>query len=139
MPYSDGYPSCVSPRRGPIPSFKSTATPRRVDSRAGGVAIYVKNDVAAAVTPYNVSSTTQELESAVCCGNVCAVNTADGTVVATVYARPAFSQRDVEDFINDHLGWLLDPENDDQTPVLVVGDFNVVSRQTCNWLPSFMI
>lgn len=103
MPYSDEYPSCVPPRRAwsdffvQVDSCAGVVSDRRIDSRVGGLAIYVRNDVAAAVAPYDVSYTTQELEGVVCCAVVCAVKTADEIIVATVHVRPTCSKRNAED------------------------------------------
>lgn len=60
---------------------------KNVDPRAGGVAIYAKNDFGNTVAPFSLPVVNDAIVSL--CADVCAVMMCDGTVIATVYIPPA--------------------------------------------------
>ncbi|KAG0420311.1 hypothetical protein HPB47_003577, partial [Ixodes persulcatus] len=96
--------------------YMGLACNKRVDSRAGGVAIYAKTDSIIDAASFDMPAIVSDF------ADVCAVRLHDGTVVATVHIHPATPKREIESFVTDVLGWTA---FDNDTPIVVMGDFNI--------------
>lgn len=114
--------------------FSALACNKNVHSRAGGVAIYVKNEFVGGLEVYPLPATGGAVVSV--CADGCAVRLNNGTVIATVYISPSAVKKEIERYMVDVFGEIKPTDN---TFIVIVGDFNVdVSRPEGAWIVTLL-
>jgi exonuclease III len=137
----------------PVKVYTCSTQYKRQDIRAGGVAIYEKNNATTMATPHllmkldkqNTANTSFKLAASDSCGDVCAAECrANGqkVLVVTVYVSPNTPSYNWKSLIFSNLDWyspkvcklfkFLARRSCEDMPIILAGDFNVNVKDNYN-------